>query len=91
MRHNQLPVVAPLAEHKQKALAGYLEKEVGYQCAGKPANALLREIAELHFLSMFTFVSPGEACHPEGYLVIEASFDGPVDAFLQVFTTSSRP
>jgi hypothetical protein len=86
MRHKQLTFIAPVAEGRRIELKRYLEEEISYQCKHKPANVLLRQIPELHFLSMFTFVSPGQARNPEGYLVIEASFDGPVDAFLGKFT-----
>lgn len=91
MRHNQLTMIAPLEANQRGPLVRYLEEEIGYQRADRPANALLKDIAELHFISMSTFVPPGGGRNPEGYLVIEASFDGPVDAFLQKFTTTFDP
>jgi hypothetical protein len=90
MRHNQLTMIAPLdKDRRREALAAYLEQEIGYQRAGSDANTQLSGIAELHFISMFTFASPGGNGSSEGYLVLEANFDGPVDEFLAKFTSSS--
>jgi len=91
MRHNQLTMIAPLEANRRKPLVKFLEEEIGYQRANRPANDLLKTITELHFISMFTFVPPGAGGNREGYLVIEASFDGEVDAFLQRFTTTFDP
>jgi hypothetical protein len=91
MRHNQLTCIAPLADNQRTVLTNYLEEKIGYQRKGNQANELLKQVPELHFLSMFTFVSPAEVRNSEGYLVIEASFDGSVDAFLEKFTTQFEP
>ncbi|MBV9953967.1 MAG: hypothetical protein JOZ70_01840, partial [Pseudolabrys sp.] len=86
MRHNQLTMIAPLDKDRRAAVEADLETHIGYQRADKPDHILLKDIAELHFLSIFTFVPQGGGRNPEGYLVIEASFDGPVDNFLANFT-----
>jgi hypothetical protein len=86
MRHNQLTMIAPVDKNQRAAVIADLDANIGYQRADKPDHILLKEIDELHFLSIFTFVPPGGGGNPEGYLVIEASFDGPVDNFLETFT-----
>jgi hypothetical protein len=86
MRHSQLTMIAPLESNRRAELEALLEGEIGYQRTDRPANGRLKCIAELHFISMFTFVPPGVGGNREGYLVIEASFDGPVGQFLDKFT-----
>jgi hypothetical protein len=89
-RHNQLTMIAPLDKNRREALAAGLERKIGYQRSDRRANIRLKRIAQLHFISMFTFVPPGEGGNREGYLVIEANFDGPVDDFLDEFTTQFK-
>jgi hypothetical protein len=87
-RPNQLTVIVPLDKGRRQPLERYLERRVGYQHAA--TAKLLARITQLHFVSMFTFVPPSRArlVNPEGYLVIEASFDGPADGFVREFTTT---
>lgn len=87
MRHNQITMIAPLDQDQRKSVDALLIEKIGYQRAGRPGNALLRCVSQLHFMSMFTFVAPGGGGNPEGYLVLEANFDGPVDDFLNEFTS----
>src|ERR1700722_4005035 len=87
MRHNQLTMIAPLNKDQREVLASYLEREIGYQRVGGTANTQMSGIAELHFISMFTFVTTGGDGGPEAYLILEANFDGPVNYFLAHFTT----
>lgn len=86
MRHNQLTMIAPLDKDQRAAVTDDLDANIGYQRVDQPDHILLKKIGELHFISMFTFVAPGGGGNPEGYLVIEANFDGPVDNFLKNFT-----
>ena len=90
-RSNQLTMIVPLEKGRRQSLERYLKRRVGYQRAATSANALLASIVQLHFVSMFTFVPPSvglSPVNPEGYLVVEASFDGPLDRFLSEFTTT---
>jgi hypothetical protein len=64
----------------------WLNGEIGYQRADLPANRLLNGIAELHFVSLFTVTTPDGSGNPDGYLVLEANFDGPVDGFVNRLT-----
>jgi hypothetical protein len=86
MRHNQLTMIVPVDKNQRAAVIADLDANIGYQRADKPDHILLKKIDGLHFLSIFTFVPPGGSGNLEGYLVIEANFDGPVDAFLGNFT-----
>jgi hypothetical protein len=85
MRHHQLTMIAPIDENQRAAVIADLDANIGYQCSDKSDHALLKKIDELHFISIFTFVPHGDG-NPEGYLVVEANFDGPVDNFLANFT-----
>jgi hypothetical protein len=87
MRHNQITMIAPLDRDQRQSVDALLIEEIGYQRAERPGNALLRRVPQLHFMSMFTFIAPGGGGNPEGYLVLEANFDGPVDDFLDEFTS----
>jgi hypothetical protein len=83
-RQHDLTIVAPLKPRTRDPLDQFLLDNMGYQRADRPYNARLKEISELHFLSFFTFLPPDDSGNREGYLVLEASFDGSPENFEKV-------
>jgi len=82
---NQITMVAPVIAQRRQELTAWLDQEVGYQGAGGQYHELLQKIPDLHFISMFALSIPRGDDKSQGYLVLEASFDGPASDFIAAF------